>query len=205
MSSIHKKHSAVWLMALIAVSAVIIFDARYHFDNEWMQAKIQHNSAQKNWHIFYSQEYVYRNSSLRYEVDFEQIKAIIEPEFVLISDMATSYYAATYLPVYIKNIHRHQGRANSPRWHAWLASNDHCYLELPDLLQRSREFFTSQRKLARARGEPELRYIIINKDRDNRLLRTDCFSVRSETLRSAVKHLAELKYDGQFLALYELL
>ena len=194
----------VWLLPLSVLSVLVIFDARYHFDGEHMELKQRHQSPQRNWSIHYGQSHVYQNSSLRYEQDFNNIKALIEPGFVLLSDLATSYYAAVYLSVYVKNIHRHHGRAISSGWSQWLDSRDHCYLDNAASLQRTQEFIARQKTLARKGGDPVFRYIIINTDRSNRHLRTDCFSARGAGLLEPIKAIADLKYAGDYLHLYEL-
>ena len=51
---------------------------------------------------------------------------------------------------------------------------------------------------------PELRYILVNKDVKNLNLRLDCLWTARKRLIKYVGGLAELKYEGEYLNLYQI-
>lgn len=196
---------AVWSsLSIIALLLLIAFDARVHFDADLIQLKRQHKSAQKNWNLFYDQRYVYADSAFRYEADFESISQLIEPNTVIFSDISTSYYSASYLPVYVKNIHRHHGRLDWSGVSDLLSGRKACYLQDPENVSFLAQYFRDHNALMREQNLPEFRYILVNKDVKNLNLRLDCLWTARERLMRFVGGLSALKYEGQYLNLYQI-
>lgn len=192
------------VLAFVLLLGVVIYDARTHFDAELIHIKRQHKSAQRNWNLFYDQRYVYADSGFRYESDFDVIRQLIEPGGAILSDISTSYYSSTYLPAYVKNIHRHHGKYDVNGISALLRSRQLCYLQDPKNVIATAEFFKKHNALMRERGIPEVRYIIINSDVKNLNLRQDCLWTARERLIKFVGNLATLKFEGEYLRLYQL-
>ena len=118
----------------LAVTLVGLFyvDSYRFFSRDYVQVKLQHRSGLYDWNIHFPQSVVYHDSSLRYQQDFKDLKEIIDEDSLLISDMATSYYAAALLPVYIRNTQRHHGRQNFQAWSSIFDRFDFCYLDNPN-------------------------------------------------------------------------
>lgn len=188
----------------IVLLSVILFDARIHFDRDRIDLKRKHKSAQRHWNIFYDQRYVYADSAFRYELDFKSILPLIEPQTVILSDISSSYYAASYLPVYVKNIHRHHGRHDSSGISSLLKSRQTCYLQDENNRQAFTQFINNHNEKMRNKSLPELRYIIVNKDVKNLNLRLDCLWTARERLMKHIGAIAKLKYQGEYLNLYEI-
>lgn len=196
-----KTISAVVVLCLLGV---IVYDSRYHFDKGLIHLKRQHKSAQKNWNLFYGQQYVFTDSGFRYEADFTAMKGFIDPRSAVLSDISTSYYMSTYLPVYIKNIHRHHGRYDSNGIASYLNSRQACYLQDPKNIALSKTFFKKHNALMKRRGLAEIRYIVVNRDVKNLNLRQDCLWTSHQRLLAYLDKLATLKYTGQYLSLFEI-
>jgi hypothetical protein len=169
-----------------------------------MLAKQSVQSSQRNWSAYYGQNHVYDSSSFKYENDFLKISKIVKPGTVLFSDLATSYYAAGYLPVYVKNTHRHQGRNRHREWKKFLDDRRYCYLGHEDALRSVRKFVKQQKRQANSMKQPELKYILVNRDSSNQNLRNDCFSMRHKSISKKLPQLSKVVYQGQYLDLYEL-
>jgi len=103
-------------LSLISVLVLVIFESGRHFDNKLIQDKKKAYSAQKNWNIFFAQSNVYLGGGIRHDEDFSRLAHLLEKDSSLITDVATSYYAAASLPVYVKNVHKHHGRHKSRKW-----------------------------------------------------------------------------------------
>lgn len=191
------------LLILMMLLMLVVFDSKHHFDAEMVSAKLKHNSAQRHWSLFYPQNHVYYSSSFRYELDFEAINNLVEPGYVVISDVATSYYAAASLPLYVRNIHLHQGLGRAPGWYQFLSSRVLCYIEHQENYDKASKFFKKDIETARDKSIGQLRYIIVNTDRLNRNLKTDCLAFRSKHIVEHLSKIAKLKYDGEFLKLFE--
>ena len=191
-------------MTLALLVGVVIYDARTHFDADLIHLKRQHKSAQRNWNLFYDQRYVYADSGFRYESDFDAIGKLIEPGRAILSDISTSYYSSTYLPAYVKNIHRHHGKYDVNGISALLKNRQVCYLQDPKNVTATKEFFKKHNALMNKRGLPEIRYIIVNNDVKNLNLRQDCLWTARERLIKFVGNLADLKFKGEYLRLYKL-
>jgi hypothetical protein len=192
------------VIALILLILTVVYDARIHFDAELIHLKRQHKSAQKNWNLFYDQRYVYADSGFRYESDFNSIRRLIEPNSAVLSDISTSYYSSTYLPVYVKNIHRHHGRGDRNGISILLNSRQACYLQDPKNIVATAKFFKDHNGLMRKRALPELRYIIVNRDVRNLNLRQDCLWTARERVIAFVDSLADPMFEGEYLNLYRI-
>jgi len=194
----------VAMLSIFAIAALVIYDARFHFDADLIHVKRQNKSAQKNWNIFFGQSYVYADSAFRYEADFAEIEKLLEPFTSVFADISSSYFASTYLPVYIKNIHRHHGRDHFTGISALLNSRQMCYLQDPKNIDASKQFFKTFNASMRAQGLSPIRYFIINRDDKNLNLRQDCLWTARERLIKFVGTMADLKFEGEHLNFYEI-
>ncbi len=192
------------LSILLVVAAVLVHDSWYHFNADSIHKKRVHQSPQRNWNIWYNQKYVYSDSPIRYQNDLARIKDVMIPGYSVWSDLATSYYAAATLPVYVRNIHRHHQLTRFKGVMKFLAGGNVCYLEDASHLEAAVQFFKKDSVLSKKRGWPEIRYILLNKDKQNFLLRRECMAVRSRHLELNLLNISHLLYEGQYLNLYEL-
>lgn len=180
---------------VVALAIMVGYDAHFHFDAELVDLKSKNRSDQRNWSLFYDQERVYFNSPLRYEQDFKEIEKRIEPGKLVISDLATSYYAAVYLPNYVVNIHRHHGSWKRPSYDAFIKARYLCYLEFEE---------NKSKVLSFIKAEPLADYILVNKDGKYSHRRQDCLAFRSHTLVEKLPEFSTLEYSGTYLNLYKL-
>ena len=197
-----KKLSAGCLF--LGLLGVIFYDSMYHFDVDLIHLKRQHQSSQKNWNLFYDQRYVFNDSAFRYEADFQNIANLIQSQSVILSDISSSYYAATYLPAYMKNIHRHHGRRKTDGVSTLLDSRKMCYLQDPENVEDVKNFIKGHNELMNKRGLPELLYIIVNRDDKNLNLRQDCLWTARERLIKHLDSLADSIFQGNYLNLYKI-
>lgn len=191
-------------LIFVAVLALLLYDSRSHFSEKNVQLKRQNSSAQRNWNIFYGQRFVYYDGVFRYQRDLDQISNLIEPGQVAFSDLATSYYAAASLPVFVRNVQRHHGRWQSPAWLKMLDNNVACNLHIEDSFVAFKEFLAEDRKASETENQPKFRYVLVNKDVNNKNVRLDCLSNRREMFMQNITRLATLKYSGDFINLYEI-
>lgn len=189
---------------LIAVLVLLFQDSKSHFSEAVIQIKRQNNSSQRNWNLFYGQRFVYYDGSFRYQRDIDQIKNLITPGQLVLSDLATSYYAAATLPVFVRNVQRHQGRWQSPRWKKMLDNGIACNLHQEDSFSAFKSFITEDRRYSDIKEQPKLNYILVNKDVNNKNARSSCFSSRRKILIKHIADLSTLKYRGEFIDLYEI-
>ncbi|MEM7359269.1 MAG: hypothetical protein AAF431_09240 [Pseudomonadota bacterium] len=190
------------IAGLISLLLLILFDARYHFDKEFVEVKQQHFSDQRIWSIFYKQNEVYEHGALTYLEDFAAISLIIEDHSTVLSDLATSYYASVLLPrVKIPNIHRHHGSLRRPSWSAFVKKRYACYIEHPENLQRLQDFKEQQRSVSSLLG---FDYILLNSDSVNRNLKSDCLAQRSKKIAENLPLVADLVFTGKYLSLWKL-
>ena len=182
-------------IGLLALLALVIYDSWFHFDRERVEVKQAHRSDQRHWSLYYPQIHVFKHSSMRYQNDFAQMESLIEPGSLLLSDVATSYFAAADLPVYAVNVHPHQGRWQRRPWARFLDKRYFCYQEFQENREEVREHL---------RKHPELRYVIVNRDGITWHRARDCMAHRSHILGDELPEYASLIFEGEFLDLYEL-
>ena len=182
-------------LGLLAVIALVVHDGSFHFDRERVAAKQKHRSDQRNWSMHYPQINVFNHSSMRYLNDFGNMSDLIEPGAVVLSDLATSYFAAAELPVYAVNVHRHQGRWQRRAWARFLDGRYFCYLEFEENRAEVHEHL---------RKHPELKYVIVNRDGVTWHRTQDCMAHRSRVLADELPKFATLVFEGEFLDLYEI-
>ena len=190
------------ILGLLIALGVIVFDSAYHFDEKRILLKRKNNSGQTNWSMFYGQRFVYYDGALRYNEDFAELSKLIEPGYVILSDKATSYYAAANLPAYVLNIQRHHGLWRSPLWNKAIRSGMHCTLNSDRSNTEFRLLLESEK--IKLDIEPTLRYILVNHDSNNKNVRSDCFSIRRNLQEGAIKKLFDTVYVGKYLTLYAL-
>lgn len=188
----------------LCLALLVLNDVIFHFDKSLVQTKRKHVSPQRDWNIFYGQRFVYYDTPIRYEKDFQVILDIVQPHSLLFSDLATSYYSAVYLPVYVRNVHRHQGGHSSIAWKRFLQSKQHCYLNDDKNLAGFQRFVQSENRVAEKIGAPEIMYVLVNKDKYNRNPRFDCFWNGRQAALDNLAKISTLLYDGEYLVLYEL-
>ncbi len=189
---------------LLLLITVMVRDSLFHFNTDIIDLKRKHLSAQRHWNIGYTPSYVYYNSPIRYQSDLLSIKKIIEPGYALLSDRATSYYAAATLPVYVRNIHRHHGLEVFNGLVTFLQKGNLCYMEDPFHKKAALKYLQQDARLSKKNDWPALRYVLLNKDKKNSMLRQDCIAVKSKHLESSLLRISQLLYEGDYLNLYQL-
>jgi hypothetical protein len=190
--------------ALASVLVLLAYDASPHFDKGLIQLKRQNNSAQRHWSLFYGQRFVFYEGPFRYQDDINQIRDLIEPGHIVLSDLATSYYAAASLPLYVRNVHRHQGRTQSSSWRKLLDQRTACNLHQQDVFVAFKAFIDVEQRNSVSHGQPQFKYVLVNKDSNNKNLRLDCLWHRRALLMKHIAPVSKLKYEGEFLNLYEI-
>ncbi len=198
----NKAKRALALFFFIFISFIIVRESLFHFNADVVTIKRKHYSAQKHWHIKYSYHYVYYDSPIRYENDFEKISDIIEPGYAVLSDLATSYYAAARLPVYIRNNHRHHVMDNVTR--EFLKRKSLCRLGNPHYRKDVLKYLQRDVELSKTQNWPILRYFLLNKDKTNSVLKRDCISQRSHYLQTTLPSIGKLLFEGKYINLYQL-
>lgn len=189
---------------LLSLLALVAYDARTHFDADLISLKRQGKSAQRNWSLFYSQNNVYQNSSIRYADDLAGIAKLIENNSVVLTDHASSYYLAAETRAFVKNIHNHHGGNREAKWNTVIGRQYACFPDSPDRLELLIAFIQTQKAYAKRQSRPQFNYILINKDKQNRNLRMDCLSARHGTLNKQYASILPTVYAGQYLTLYSL-
>lgn len=189
---------------LCFLAALVVYDSRNHFDRHLIDLKRQHHSDQRTWSLFMGQSVVFNNSPLRYEDDFKAIARMIKPGTVALSDLATSYYMASYLPIYSRNVHRHHGVNKSRAWSSILDSRRACYIDVDENLAAFQAFRILERKESKMSSVPHLEYVLINKDVSNDRLREDCLWGSRHQVMEGLNKIAKKIFNGKYLVLYEL-
>jgi hypothetical protein len=192
------------ILGLVGAFSIIVYDSSPHFDESLIQLKRDHRSAQRNWNIFYGQRFVYYDSDFRIQQDLTRISTIIKPGSIALADLATSYYASSALPIYVRNVHQHQGRHTSSSWTDMLHRRSACYLASPEKFSEFQNFIAEQQGILKKEGGLPFRYVLINKDTSNLNLRYDCLWNGRDGLLANIERLAELRFEGEHLNLYEL-
>ena len=182
-------------LLVVAILVVIVKDSQFRFDADLVKLKHQNYSAQRHWSWRLGQLPVYRDSSLKYEGDFRQLRSLVGRDSFLLSDIATSYFVSSYLPVFVPNVHRHQGRWMHHEIINFLEKRTICYMEFAENKSKVADFFAKNKTLD---------YILINKDRTNTNRKRDCLAFRSHTLIEHLPSFASLVFEGEYLNLYEL-
>lgn len=195
-----KKAAAI--LGLISIIVFLAYDSSRHFNEEVVRSKRQANSGQNNWNMFYGQRFVFYDSAFRYHADFDGISAIIEPNQVILSDLATSYYAAASLPVHVRNVQIHHGRRQSKLWNQAFESQIFCNPHLDDSAEAFKALMAEE--AAKPKGNPRFRYILVNNDKNNKNVRADCLWNRRALVIKHIDDIAQLIFKGQYLSLYEL-
>lgn len=190
------------IIVFVGLLTLIAVDARFHFNEERVILKRQHQSAQRHWSLFYKQNYIYEDSLFKYRKDIDGIEKILEPNNVLISDKASSYYLASELPVYVKNVQPHHLRHAG--WNKIFNERYLCYIELEEALEHTKNFIERQTRIDKQLNKPEIKYWLVNRDLRNLNMRYDCLANRGSRIIGGLDHLGELIYQGEYLWLYEL-
>lgn len=189
------------LVVLCLIALMIFTDASPHFDRGLIGKKRSVWSAQRNWNLFLDQDYIYRDTSIRYEQDLKEISKLSSINEVAFTDLATSYYLAANTPLAVKNIHPHQGRNADRVWRQLLRNRDLCFLDDPDRLAKVKALLLADPP---SKLRQRFKYIVVNTDSLNYNLKRDCFSQRSVQLQTAIEGIASLVFDGEYLKLYQI-
>jgi hypothetical protein len=191
-------------LALLALFVLVAYDSRSHFDADLIELKRQHDSAQRHWNLFYSQNNVYQNSSMRYVSDLAAIAELIENDSIVLSDRASSYYLAAETRAFVKNIHEHHGGNRQAKWSRLISRQNACFPDRPERLAQFIEFIQKQQAYAARQGRPRFSYILVNHDTQNRNLPKDCLSARHGMLNKEYSSILPTVFSGEYLTLYSL-
>ncbi len=192
------------ILCLLLMLLLVLYDSRQHFDAELVELKKKAHSAQKNWNIFYGQKHVYLGGGMRHHDDFKRLKSLLQPGSGMISDVATSYYLASSLPLYFKNVHRHHGRYKSPEWETLISHRVLCYLDAPENLVKFNKVMIEEELRAKKRGLPPVRYIAVNRTHYNDNFKRGCLSQRRRGLLSVIDQVGHSVYEGETISVYRL-
>lgn len=189
---------------LISLLGLVVYDSLPHFDAELVKLKRQHDSPQRNWNLFYSQDNVYQNSSIRYADDLAAIAGLIEADSILLSDRASSYYIAAESSAFVKNINNHHGGNREPRWSGLIGRQHACFPDQPERLLQFVSFVEKQQAYSKPPARPKFNYILVNRDTQNLNLSKDCLSARHGTLNKEYSEILQTVFAGEYLRLYSL-
>lgn len=192
----------VFLFGLVVGCAFIAYESRYHFDRSLVDAKKQVHSAQRNWSAFYGQSNVYLSGGLRHNEDFSKLSIMLEPDSAVITDLATSYYMAAMLPIYVKHVHPHHGLYRLSKWGQVISSQLTCYIEVPENLDKFKAVFKASQQTKA--GITPVRYIAVNKTQNNANFKRGCMSQRRSALMSVINQLGVPFYEGESIVVYRL-
>lgn len=193
-----------YALSAIALVVFVLYDARQHFDAELVELKKQHYSGQRNWSLFFGQSNVYHGAGLLHADDFERLRPMLKADSAFLTDLATSYYMLSSLPLYAKNVHIHHGRYKSPEWNSFINAKVACYIDVPEYLQKFKNLMAKEPRLAKRRGLPPVRYMVINTMHDNINLRRDCLSQRRGPILATIPEVGRLVFQGETLTVYEI-
>ena len=191
-------------LTLLTLLALVAYDARTHFDPSLIELKRQHDSPQRNWSLFYSQNNVYKNSSIRYANDLAAIVELIENDSIVLSDRASSYYLTAETRAFVKNVNNHHGGNWEGKWSSLIGKQNACFPDQPKRREQFIEFVQKQRTYAKSQGRPQFNYILVNRDKTNRNLRKDCLAARHGTLNEQYSSILPTVFNGEYLTLYSL-
>jgi len=189
--------------ALILVTVNGIYESwNIHLNPKVISDKKHSGSAQKNWNIYYHRKNVINDGTFRYEHSFKSIEKIIEPNSYIYADLSTSYYSATYLPVFVKNIHDHQG-SNAFRNFKKLENDKQCYSDNKEWNKKLDKYLELSRTRLNSKPISNKRYLLVNHDKLNSQLNRSCF-LRSLDIRAQSNNaLARKLYSDNLFTLYQ--
>lgn len=197
-------------LLLVKASGVVLllvflaFESSSHFSLALLKHKKEIFSAQKNWNLFYGQSNVYLNGGLRHADDFKALEGVLEPGSGLVTDLATSYYLAASLPVYVKNVHKHHGLYTSQPWSKLFTHRIVCYLDAPENFSEFQKVMRGESKRSLKEGIPPVRYIAVNRTHYNDNFKRGCLSQRRRGMLSVIDQLGEPVFDGETISVYRL-
>lgn len=189
--------------ALLGLLGLVAYDSRQHFDADLITLKRAHRSAQRDWNLFYGQNYVYNDSSIRYENDLSAMSSMVNQGAIALSDLATSYYLSAYSGLYVKRVHRHQGAPQSGDWFTLFKERTACYLHLEGNFEKLIAAITKLNRRSNKYKLPLFRYVVVNKDATNLNARYDCIWRGRHAMMEKLPSIANLVYEGTYLNLYE--
>lgn len=190
------------LVALISSAAFLLWDSWFHFDSDLVWLKRKHQSAQRHWNVHYSQNYVYYDSHLRYVDDFRRLKTLIEPGYLVFADKASSYYASAMLPLYSRNVQRHQGREGNQEWRNFLRKRMGCRLNREENIRAFHELVLNGAE--QEQRAQMLRYVLMNIDDKNKNLRLDCHWQGKSATKTLLETYSQPMFRGDYIEVYDL-
>ncbi len=182
-------------LTVVVTILFVAFEASEKFDRQLVELKLKHFSDQRNWSFAFSQEHVYSSATFRYKADLEAFERLVHVGSSVLSDKATSYHLASTLPVYIVNVHQHQGRWMRRSWTRFIDDGYFCYPEFAE--NRARIF-------SHLAAHNDVQYVVVNNDPETRHRSRDCLSFRSESLRAELPEFLTLIHAGEYLDLYHI-
>ena len=191
-------------VVLLSLLALVVYDARMHFDADLIELKRQHGSPQRDWSLFYPQNNVYQNSSIRYVDDLAAIAKLIESDSIVLSDPASSYYLAAETQTFVKNINDHHGGNRQAKWNSLIRKQYACFPDRPEQLEQFIAFVKKQNNYAKRLNLPIFNYILVNKDKQNQNLSKYCLAARHGTLNKEYSRILPTVFSGEYLTLYSL-
>lgn len=200
----NKGASLLFAFLMVMLFSLIVFDSSQHFDAALIERKKKAHSAQKHWNIHYGQSYVYLNGGIRHNDDFKKLESVLEPGTAVITDVATSYYMASSLPIYVKNIHRHHGRAASPVWERLISHRVVCYIDAPENLQKFWRVMSLEPTRSKKKGVPAVAYVAVNRTHYNDNFKRGCIGQRRRGMLSVINQLGAEVFDGESIKVYKL-
>ena len=192
------------VLSLMAVVVLVICESSRHFDNKLIQDKKKAHSAQNDWNVFFAQSNVYLGGGVRHDEDFARLAPLLEADSSLITDIATSYYAAASLPVYVKNVHKHHGRYKSPEWERLISHRITCYLDAPEYIADFNSVMQGEESRSERKGVPPVRYIAVNRTHYNDNFKRGCMSQRRRGLLSVIDRLGPPIFEGETILVHRL-
>ncbi len=182
-------------LTIVVTILFVAFEASEKFDSQLVDLKLKHFSDQRNWSAAFSQDHVYSSATFRYQADLKAFDRLIPVGSSVLSDKATSYHLAATLPVYIVNVHQHQGRWMRKSWTRFIDARYFCYPEFAENKTRILSHLTSH---------TDVHYVVVNKDSLTRHRSRDCLSFRSESLSAELPAFMARIHDGEYLDLYQI-
>ena len=186
---------------LLLIVLIILPDALFHFgvlDRPVFSVK---STPLYYWRVNKSSKDNLFHSSIRYYADFEKIKDLVIPDSYFLSDVATTYYVSAALPLYGVNVHRHH------QYNVVKISRKDVGHFCDENAEESRKLVERYlRKKAEShnkRGLAPLRYIFLNKDKQNRHVASSCLARRHELIKANLDSILMPVYQGEFIDVYE--
>ncbi len=160
-----------------------------------------------HWRLSNSMDQTLTQSGHLYKEDMKEIERLVNPSDSFISDEATSYYALSFLPLYPTTAKPHHGGSGKDYSSPFVSYEFLKYLCGPDELYNDTdivEFIGKKSALHKQRNWPDLKYVLLNKDTQNRFVRWQCLTANNPNTVRKVQAIGKLIYQGEYIDLYEI-